>query len=382
MKILHTSDWHLGKTIHGQDLLEDQRKVLLDLQGELSEGYDALLIAGDIYDRSIPPSKAVDLFSKFIENMAEMGVTTVVIPGNHDSPERLDFASGILERNNIHFRCHYDRITEPITIRDREGNLINVFALPFVDEVKVRALFPQENLKTHQDATAFLVKMIRDGKDPDTPSILMAHTYTGREVRTSESERELLVGNQGYVDIEAFDGFDHVLLGHLHRSQAANKSLEVYYSGSLIPYSFSEVDHPKSSSILEYNGKGWKKRRFDHRLEREFRVIEDSFRELLESERYSGFGDDYLSVKLTDKGFLVDIHKRLMERFPHILEVDQPALHRQPEGPDAVSREDSDDPVRLFSLFLDRFGWEEEKERAVEIFEEVCIGLSRKEVNS
>ncbi|MFO8051888.1 MAG: exonuclease subunit SbcD, partial [Thermoplasmatota archaeon] len=217
MRLLHTSDWHLGKSIHGQNLLEDQKKLLEDLVNELSNGYDGLLISGDIYDRSIPPSDAVSLFSDFIESMVDSGITTVIIPGNHDSPSRLDFASGVLERSGIHFRCRYDRITDPIIIEDDEGGVVEVFALPFVDEVEVRTLFPDEGIRTHQEATGFLLEMVRERVDPSIPSILMAHAYTGREVMRSDSERELLVGGQGLVDPDMFRGFDHVALGHLHR---------------------------------------------------------------------------------------------------------------------------------------------------------------------
>lgn len=382
MRLLHTSDWHLGKSIHGQNLLVDQTKVLDDIVMELSKGYDGLLISGDIYDRSIPPSDAIELFSWFIEKMVDLGITTVIIPGNHDSPSRLDFASGVLERSGIHFRCRYDRITEPVIIEDEEGEVVEVFALPFVDEVMVRSRFPDENIRTHQEATGFLLDMIRESVDPSRVSILVAHTYTGKEALRSDSERELLVGGQGYIDPETFRGFDHVALGHLHRPQKVSSSNRTHYSGSLIPYSFSEVGRGKSSLRLDISDDRIHTETFDHELRRNFSVLKDSMNELLEGEKYSGFKDHYLSVELTDKGLLVDIHKRLMERFPYLLEVDQPALHIDPSEEGSITREEADNPSTLFSLFLEMFDWDEHKERAAEIFDGIRKELERREVES
>ncbi len=379
MKILHTSDWHLGKSIHGKDLLEDQTKLIEDLEVELRNGYDAVLIAGDIYDRSIPPHEAVDLFSGFIEKMVGIGVQTVVIPGNHDSSSRLDFASGVLERSGIHFRCRLERITEPIIIEDENGVKVQVFALPFVDEVQVKAMFPDEGIRTHQDAAEFLVKRIRDGMDESIPSILMAHAYTGQEPKRSESERELLVGNQGLVPVEVFEGFDHVALGHLHRPQVASRSRNIYYSGSLMPYSFSEAGQEKSSLVLELDDEGFKLDDMAHDLSRRFSTLSDTMDLLLSDPKYEAYRDHYLSIKLEDSGFLMDVHRRLRERFPYLLEIDQPALHALPSGSTPLTREEANDPSKLFSLFLEKFGWEEgdELKMALELFSDVRREIGR-----
>jgi len=380
MRIMHTSDWHLGKSIHGQDLLEDQSKVLEDLKVELSKGYDALLISGDVYDRSIPPSAAVDLFSGFIESMVELGIITVIIPGNHDSPSRLDFASGVLERSGIHFRCRYDRITEPILVRDQSGEKVRIFALPFVDEAAVRAMYPEEGIRTHQEATEFLLKRMKPSMDDTIPSILIAHAYAGRSAIRSESERELLLGDQGLVPAELFEGFDHVALGHLHRPQKPGRNM--YYSGSLIPYSFSETEYIKSSVVLDVKDGRIALGEFPHSLKRRFSCVEASMNELMEDERFEGLRDHYLSVKLTDDGLLIDIHRRLTERFPHVLEIDQPSLHVEGSTDRVVSREDVDDPSRLFTLFLEKFGWKDNdnRELAMEIFDDVRKELDRREV--
>ncbi|MBN1390509.1 MAG: exonuclease subunit SbcD [Candidatus Thermoplasmatota archaeon] len=379
MKILHTSDWHLGKSIHGMDLLEDQAKVLGDLETELENDYDALLIAGDIYDRSIPPQEAVELFSSFIERMVELGVQVVVIPGNHDSPVRLDFASGVLEHSGIHFRCRYDRIAEPIIIEDHEGEKVQVFALPFVDEVHVRSLYPDKGIRTHQEATEFLIGEIKSSMDGAIPSILVTHAYTGKHSIRTDSERELLVGDHGLIAVETFEGFDYVAMGHLHRPQDPGGS--ICYSGSLIPYSFSEAEHEKGSRVLHVEKGRIDISRSKHQLRRRFALVEAGMNELLTDERYEGLRDHYLSVKLTDQGLLMDIHRRLRERFPYVLEIDQPALHIEGGNEHGITREEADNPSILFSLFLDRFGWEDDENRALamEIFEDARKELERKE---
>jgi exonuclease SbcD len=381
MKILHTSDWHLGKSIHGQDLLEDQRHVLEQIMTELEDGYDALLISGDIYDRAVPPSEAVDLFSRFIEKMVELEITTVIIPGNHDSASRLDFASGVLEKSGIHFRCRLERITEPVLVEDHDENAVHVYALPFVDEVHAKTMYPDEGIRTHQDATGFLINRIREVRDPTVPSILMAHAYTGKEPLRSESERELLIGNQGLVDIEEFSGFDYVALGHLHRPQGASRSNRVSYSGSLIPYSFSESDHVKCSYVLELENNDFRTRELCHDLKRGFSRLSGELDELLGSNGFQQIREDYLSITLTDAGYLMDIHRKLRERYPNVLEIDQPALHIETGTGSGISREQADDPRELFSLFLSRFGWNDENEReiAMDLFERIRKDLDRGE---
>ncbi len=373
MKILHTSDWHLGKSIHGQDLLEDQRYAIRSIEKELENGYDAVLIAGDVYDRAVPPSESIQIFSGFIEKMVEQQITVIVIPGNHDSPSRLDFASGILEKNGIHFRCRYERITEPVIVTDDEGNKVQVFALPFVDEVLVKELYPDEGIRTHQEATGFLLDRIREARDDSLPSILMAHAYTGREPLRSDSERELLVGNQGLVDIDVFRGFDHVALGHLHRPQVSSRTHNVHYSGSLMTYSFSETGHLKSSIVLELSNGRLESSEFEHVPLRKFSKVSGNLGDLLDSPDLEIYRSHYLSVILTDTGYLIDTHRKLREKYPYLLEIDQPALHRELDKMCTITREQADDPRQLFSLFLDRFQWEdgEERDTAIELFEEV-----------
>ncbi len=305
--------------------------------------------------------------------MVERQITVVVIPGNHDSPSRLDFASGILEKNGIHFRCRYGRIKEPVIVTDSEGNKVQVFALPFVDEVFVREMYPDEGIKTHQDATEFLLNRIREAKDDSLPSILLAHTYTGREPLRSESERELLIGNQGLIDIDLFREFDHVALGHLHRPQVSSRTHNAYYSGSLMPYSFSETEHRKSSLVLELSKGKLVRKELEHATLREFSKISGNLDELLNSPDLDKYSSHYLSVILTDMGYLIDTHRKLRERYPHLLEIDQPALHRELEDMCTITCEQADDPNQLFSLFLDRFRWEEGEGRktAIELFKEV-----------
>jgi exonuclease SbcD len=283
LKILHTSDWHLGKTIHGQDLTQDQIFVLDQIEKEVGKGYSALIIAGDIYDRSVPPSQTVEILGSFIDRITENGIEVVMIPGNHDSPSRLDFASGVLRRSGMHVRCRTEETSRPILIRGKNNETVQIFALPFVEESQVRTDHPESGVRTHEDAVRYLISGMHENKIPDIPSILVAHEYTGRGLIRSDSERELLLGNQGLVDAEIFAGFDYVALGHLHRPQCASGSANAYYSGSIMPYSFSEADHRKLMYSLRISEGRIEKSDVEIKLLKKFSVLEGRMEDLVTS---------------------------------------------------------------------------------------------------
>ena len=377
MRLLHVSDLHLGKSIHGQDLEADQRHALSQIEEEAKRGCGALLMAGDIFDRAIPPTYAIEMLSGFIERVSDAGVEIVMIPGNHDSPERLGFASGILSGKGVHIRSYYDDCGSPIVIEDGDER-VQIFALPFVEEAVVREVFPEAGIDDHASAVGFLVDRMRDGIVDGIPSVLVAHEYTGRDVTRSESERELLLGNQGRVPSEMFKGFDYVALGHLHGPQAASKEMNAHYSGSIIQYSFSECDHEKGIiSIRVRGGKlEWNKVKISPL--RRMTVIQDSLENIISGAR-SASCEDYVSVRLTDTKAYYDIHGRLRERFPYLLEVQMPNLiaHR-PEN-ESVRRA-LDQPRDLFSLFLDYFSWEDGTRRsnAEGLFEEALKKADRR----
>ena len=358
MKILHTSDWHLGCTLHGRLLIDDQRDALAQIRAELQQGYSAILIAGDVYDRAIPPPEAIALLSEFLEDMSRQGIAVVLIPGNHDSPSRMAFADGILESSGIHFRCDYRRLNEPVTLQDSSGAELDVFALPFVETPLVRESLANEAIADHQEATAAALCEIRKGQRSGIPSVLMAHAYVGKDSQRTESERELFVGGSGIVSPDTFDGFDYTALGHLHRPQALGGQ-PVRYAGSIFAYSFSEVDHTKQAVCIEVAGSGALRiSPVNLKPKHTLTVIEDSFEAILDGAKYDACIDHYVSVRLTDDKFLLNTYARLKERLPFLLELRQAALEAS-SGAHVQDRRrpETDSPSNVFDLFLDYFGW-------------------------
>jgi len=379
MRILHTSDWHLGKSIHGQSLDLDQADALGRIEEELGKGYRCLIIAGDVFDRAIPPTNALDLLSGFLDRVTDRGIEVVIVPGNHDNPERLGFGSGIMVRGGVHIRCRYEDCTDPVIVE--EGiEKVQIFCLPFVEEALVRSLHQEEGISDHTSAVSFLISRMRERIIDGIPSILVAHEYTRRDVFTSDSERELLLGNQGRVPTEIFKGFDYVALGHLHGPQIASSECNAHYSGSILQYSFSESEHKKGIISLDIGAGGITKQRVPIKPLRRMSILEDTLYNILNDPRYDAYSKDYLCIRLTDTCQSVDVLARLRERFHHPLEVQLVHLSREGTDRDMI-RQALDSPKDLFSLFLDHFGWVDEikRERAMVFFEEARRKASERE---
>jgi len=390
MKILHTSDWHLGKNLHANSLFEEQAHVLGKIMEELKQEYDAVLISGDIYDRAIPPTEAVDLFGSFLDWVSENNISAIIIPGNHDSSSRLNFANRSLEKVGIHFRSDFRRLSEPITINDNDGREVDIFCIPFVETSFVRDQLGDNEINNYLQATQCCIEKTKDGIRDDVPSILISHAFVGNsieELETSDSERELFVGGSGLVPVDFFDGFDYVALGHLHRAQKVSNKSNVRYSGSIYQYSFSEAGHNKIAIKLEWNDNDFRVYNVPLDSLRRVRIIEDQMDNVLTDKKYTDYEKSYVSVRLTDKGHLINIHPRLRERFPFLLEVRQPGLEYHRERISTPSaRVDKDNPKEIFNLFLDEFDWEEDADRdeALDIFDGVLedVEKNRREVKS
>jgi exonuclease SbcD len=371
MRIMHTSDWHLGKSIHGVNLDSDQRHAVDLITKELLDGgYRAVIIAGDIFDRSIPPTSAIEMLSGFLDRVSAKGIDIVIVPGNHDNPERLNFASEIMEHHNVHLRCRYEGCDEPILI-EGYGEKVQIFCLPFVEDAELKALYPEQGIMDHSSAVDLLVSMMRGKMAKGVPSILVAHEYTGRDVVSSESERELLLGDQGRVPSEIFSGFDYVALGHLHGPQTASAEHNACYSGSILQYSFTECDHEKGVISISVEGGKLSWEKVPIRPLKRMVLIEDSLDNILEDPKYDVHMHDYVGVRLTHTGPRFDIQTKLRERFPNLMDTSIVQLAR--EGPDAEQvLKAIDSPKELFSLFLDKFGWDEmdRREKALSYFEE------------
>lgn len=318
MKILHTSDWHLGRSLGGFSLLEDQRYILEQiLQIIESEKVDVLIIAGDIYDKSIPSEGAVELFNEFLSKVVlEHKIYTIAIAGNHDSEERIDFGSKLFESQNLYIVGKSPKGYEKLQITIGKES-VDVFLVPYIEPSKVREIAGDETIKRHDEAMAYLVSEMKK-EQTERPSIVVAHAFvTGGEV--SDSERRLsVVGGAELVNAQHFKDFNYTALGHLHKKQAMGREY-IRYSGSLLKYSISEANQAKGYVLIDFNQEGIvaiEERSFD--VLRDVRVLKGSVEEIIAQSEADTHKDDYVYAKLTGN-YVQDVTARLRHIYPHIL---------------------------------------------------------------
>ncbi|MFM7653295.1 MAG: exonuclease SbcCD subunit D [Vulcanococcus sp.] len=366
MRVLHTSDWHLGRQFHGASLLGDQaaamdRIVELAAQAEV----DAVLIAGDLYDRAIPPAEAVQLFNDTLARLSRAGAAVVAIAGNHDSHVRVSIYDPLLSAFGVTIRGDVRRAAEPVLVPPRRGGEpVAIYPLPYLEPaVDGPALMdadtPAQRL-SHQAATRLALDRIHTHRASQPPrrALLVAHTFVaGGE--PSESERELSVGNVDRVSVDTFTGFDYVALGHLHGSQELD-GLRVAYSGTPLAYSFSEQHHTKSVRIVELDAAG------NPTVEivrlgvgRALCTLEGPIEAMLQDPCHDTARDAWLRVVLTDEVLPVQAMARLRQRFPHVAEL----RHRPPERQRATAAQrhqqvrEAATPLELtLSFFADQQG--------------------------
>lgn len=250
MKFIHLSDLHLGKRLNEFSLIDDQRYILNEILKIIKdEKPDAVMIAGDIYDKSIPSTEAVELFDDFVFNLSKLKAQIFIISGNHDSPERLAFGSRLMDKTGVHMSPVYDGDIKPYTMKDKYGE-INIFLLPFIKPIQVKRFFPDEGINSYTNGVNVAIKQMKI--DTSQRNILIAHQFvTG--AKRSESE-ELSVGGLDNVDSSVFADFDYVALGHIHSPQKVSSD-KIYYSGTLLKYSFSESSDIKSVAVVEVKDK-------------------------------------------------------------------------------------------------------------------------------
>ena len=251
MKLIHLSDLHLGKRVNEFSMLEDQRHILWEIIRIIdSEGPDGVIIAGDVYDKPVPPAEAVALLDEFLFSLSGRGTEVFVISGNHDSPERLAFGGRIMEHSGIHLAPVYNGNVRPVTLTDRYGDL-KLYLLPFVKPAHVRRFFPEREIVSYTDAVSAAVEAMEI--DMSCRNVLVTHQFVTGAVRC-ESE-EISVGGADNVDAAVFDGFDYVALGHIHGPQQVGKPT-LRYCGTPLKYSFSEAGQKKSLTVVELREKG------------------------------------------------------------------------------------------------------------------------------
>ncbi|HUU23732.1 MAG TPA: exonuclease SbcCD subunit D [Phycisphaerae bacterium] len=351
MQLLHTADWHLGRSLHGAALLEDQAHLLeqfVDLVRD--ERPDVVLMAGDVYDRAVPPAAAVELLDDVLSRIVlGLGVPVIAIAGNHDSPERLSFGSRLLREAGLHLRGDLLGALEPVVLHDVHGP-IGFHPVPFLEPAVVRHRLGDPDLAGIEAATAAVLDAARASRAAGARSVVVAHGFVSG-MAESESERPLSLGGSACVDAEVFRGFDYVALGHLHRPQAVAPGIR--YAGSLMRYSFSEADHDKEILAVELGPDGaCTVRSIVLSPRHQVRCLEGTLAEVLAGAEADGARDDYLSVTLTDREPVFDAMGKLRQVYPNVLHIERPALQAGAGAPGARIDHRKIGVPELFSSFF------------------------------
>lgn len=349
MKLLHLSDLHLGKRVNEFSMLEDQEYILEEILRVLDgEQPDAVLIAGDVYDKPVPPTEAVQLFDKFLTKLAAKNTQTFLISGNHDSSERLAFGARLMEGSGIHISPVYGGEVKPVELADEFGP-VRVYLLPFVKPASVRRFFPEREIGSYTEAVAAAVDAM--DLDPAVRNVLVTHQFVTGASR-SESE-EISVGGSDNVDVSVFDGFDYVALGHIHGPQNIG-SERVRYCGTPLKYSFSEVKHAKSVTIAELGKKGELTVRTVPLIpKRDLAEIRGTYMELTAKSFYEGKNrEDYYHITLTDEEDIRDAVGRLRVIYPNLMKLDYDNLRTRLGGRVEAARQvEKKTPLELFAEF-------------------------------
>jgi exonuclease SbcD len=348
MRFLHTSDWHLGRSLHRADLREAQAAFLDHLvETARSERVDAVLVAGDVYDRAIPPVDSVALYEDALARLRAVGARVILISGNHDSARRLGVNSTLVDASGVHLRTRPAALAEPVLLTDAHGE-VAVYGVPYLEpalEAPADNASAQPATRSHASVLSAALRLIRADAAARAANrtVVLAHAWVagGRDEgeraetarrQASDSERDISVGGVGYVPAGLFDGFGYVALGHLHGRQTLAENMR--YSGSPLPYSFSEKDHEKGTWLVDLGADGkagaqWVQAPVHRRLA----VLRGRLDDLLTARAHDGRERDFVAVTLTDTVRPEGAMDRLRARFPHIL-----TLEFKPEGVTADPR--------------------------------------------
>lgn len=374
MKIIHLADLHIGKRVNEFSMIDDQKYILNQILEIIDkEKPDAVIIAGDVYDKQVPSIEAVELLDSFISDISKRKTTTFIISGNHDSAERLAFGSSLMAMGKIYISPVYNGKISKYTLKDDFGSA-NFYLLPFVKPSHVKRFFPDEKIESYTDA----IKVVVDNLKLDTSeiNILIAHQFVTGASRT-ESE-EISVGGLDNVDASVFEDFDYVALGHIHRPQKIGTE-RIRYCGTPLKYSFSEVNDAKSVSIIEINSKeDFNLRTIPLIPKRDMRKIRGTYEELTTKTSYENTNtDDYIHVTLTDEFNVADAIQKLRVIYKNIMKLEYDNMRTRESR--KINLDDivieNKNPLEIFSEFYklqnNKEMNDEQKEIIKKIMEEV-----------
>ncbi len=335
MKIFHTGDWHIGKIVNQVHMTQDQEYVLQNLIEVMeTEKPDVLIITGDIYDRAVPPVEAVELLNKVLSKiLIELQIPVLIISGNHDSPDRLDFGNQILQAKGLHIEGRFHKEVRKVIIEDGYGP-VNFYLIPYASPALVKDVLGREDIDDYDSAMKAVVESIQEKWDSKQRNVILSHGFVRgiSEPELSESEKPLSltsVGGADYVNVNNFQGFTYTALGHLHGPQSAGQGV-VRYAGSLLKYSFSETAQKKGITVVDINSDG--NVQYSHKplkILRDMRKIKGQLQALLDPSVYKDTNvNDYLHVTLTDEGELLEAMAKLRQVYPNVLALEFDAKER------------------------------------------------------
>ncbi|WP_158146265.1 exonuclease SbcCD subunit D [Vibrio fluvialis] len=326
MKFLHTSDWHLGRQFHNVSLLEDQRYVLKQLIDYLkNNAVDAVIVAGDVYDRSVPPTVAIELLDEVVSSICtDLNIPMIMIPGNHDGAKRLGFAAKQMKGAGLHIISDFEQMMTPVVLKSDQAGDVAFYGMPYNDPEQVRHHY-QNSVTTHDEAHQFLCECIKAQRDTSQRHVLISHCFVDGATE-SDSERPLSIGGSDRVNHEHFADFDYVALGHLHQPQKKGEE-HIRYSGSLMKYSFSEQHQKKGMTLVELNDAGFvAAEHIPLSAPHDMRIIEGELDQLLEQGKTDPSAHDYLLVRLHDKHAILDPMEKLRKVYPNVLHLEKPGM--------------------------------------------------------
>ena len=378
MRIFHTADWHLGKLVQGVYMTEDQRFILEQfIEAIKTEQPDVVIVAGDLYDRAVPPTEAIHLLNEVLDTIVlQLGIPVLAIAGNHDSPSRLDFGSKLMEKNGYHIVGQLTESLEPVILHDEHGE-VHFHLVPYCDPSLVRTIFNDDDVRTHHDAMQKIIKQITKKMAPNARHIFVGHAFVtpfGEEQEnTSDSERPLSIGGAEYVDAHLFEKFHYTALGHLHQAHYVGNET-VRYAGSILKYSISEEYHNKGFTIVELDEHG--QATIDKRSlqpKRDMRTVEATLEELLTHP----VNEDYVFVHLTDETPILSPMEKVRSVYPNALHIERKNYFM------ALGSEQNDHPIErtklsdleLFKSFYKEVKGTEVTEETETIFKEVLDDL-------
>jgi exonuclease SbcD len=332
MRLLHTSDWHIGRSLHGADLLSHQEEVLAELARVVAEQrVDAVLVAGDVYDRAIPSADATGVLDRTLVRLRQAGAAVVLTPGNHDSARRLGFAAGLLAVSGVHVRTTTAELDRPVVLADAHGE-VAVYGLPYLEPEVARHELGVPGARSHEAVLDAAMARVRAdlARNPGSRSVVLAHAFVGG-ARPSDSERDICVGGVDLVPEAVFDGVDYVALGHLHRPQSLTDRLR--YSGSPLAYSFGEAGQQKLAWLVELGPGGLEEvSAVPLPVPRPLTVLSGTLEQLLADPALTPVEGHFLSVRLTDPARPVDPMRRLQQRFAHCVHLEWSAPASEEAG--------------------------------------------------